>query len=111
MRRLLVLLCFLGLAISIGAGSLAHAAEPVGCLDIVEASLLGHSAGDVDQVPGDAEKNYPHHHGGCQGHFVGVPIADDAALPILDLATALAPSHPAALHPVDRDALRRPPRA
>ena len=111
MRRLLALLCFLGLVFSISAGSLAHAAEPVGCLDTVEASLLGHGAGDADQVPADSEKGYPHHHGGCQGHFVGVPVADDADLPFRDLAEALAPSRPDALHPVDRDSLRRPPRA
>lgn len=111
MRRLLVLFCFLGLVFSIGAGSLAHSAGPIGCIDTVEASMLGHSASDSDQVPGDAEKNYPHHHGGCQGHFVGVPVADDADLLIRDLATALAPSKPAALHAVDRVSLRRPPRA
>jgi hypothetical protein len=111
MRRLLALLCFLGLVFSISAGSLAHAAEPVGCLDTVEASLLGHSASDADQVPGDAEKGYPHHHGGCQDHFVGMPVADDADLSPLELANALAPSRPAALHPVDRNSLRRPPRA
>ncbi|RIA44263.1 hypothetical protein DFR49_2504 [Hephaestia caeni] len=111
MRRLLALLLCLGLAISIGTGSLAHAAEPIGCLDATEASLLGHISGDSDQVPADSEKGYPHHHSGCQGHFVGVPVTNDSPLPGQTLVAVIFSSRSAALHAVSSESLRRPPRA
>lgn len=77
MRRLLALvMCFL-LASTVGLGSVAHANEPVTCIEISTASSLDHTDGDSDQVPADSEKGYPHHHGGCHGHHVGVPITSD----------------------------------
>lgn len=81
MRRLLAfVMCFL-LASSLGLGSVAHANEPVVCIEstseVFSASALSafHADGDNDQVPADSENAYPHHHGGCHGHHVGVPIA------------------------------------
>lgn len=32
-----------------------------------------HTAGDIDQVPSDSDKNVPHHHNYCHGHDVGAP--------------------------------------
>lgn len=82
MRRLLAfVMCFL-LASSLGLGSVAHASEPVTCIESTTtsaSSLLSsfHAEGDRDQVPADSEKAYPHHHGGCHGHHIGVPIASE----------------------------------
>lgn len=76
MRRLLAfVMCFL-LASSLGSGAIAHASEPVTCIEITSAPGL-HVEGDSDQVPADSEKGYPHHHGGCHGHHIGVPIASE----------------------------------
>lgn len=74
MRRLLALVLCLLLASTLGLGSVAHANEPVTCVETSAASSIDHSDGDGDQVPADSEKGYPHHHGGCHGHHVGVPI-------------------------------------
>jgi hypothetical protein len=77
MRRLLAsILCFL-LASTLSVGAIAHASEPVTCVETSAASSLDHADGDGDQVPADSEKGYPHHHGGCHGHHIGVPIASD----------------------------------
>lgn len=78
MRRLIILALSMLLASSLGLGSVAHAAEPITCVDASAPSATGHVDGDSDQVPADAEKGYPHHHGGCHGHHVGVPITTDA---------------------------------
>ena len=77
MRRLLAMFMGLLLASSLGLGSIAHANEPVTCVESSAASSFDHADGDGDQVPADAEKGYPHHHGGCHGHHVGVPITSD----------------------------------
>lgn len=78
MRRVLAfVMCFL-LASSLGLGSASHASEPVvTCIETSATSGIDHADGDADQVPADAEKGYPHHHGGCHGHHVGVPFAAD----------------------------------
>jgi hypothetical protein len=77
MRRLLALvLCFL-LASTLGLGLVAHASEPVTCGQTSAALSIDHADGDGDQVPADSEKGYSHHHGGCHGHHVGVPITSD----------------------------------
>ena len=77
MRRLLALvLCFL-LASILGLSSVAHASEPVTCLETSAASSLDRGSDEGNQLPTDSEKGYPHHHGGCHGHHVGVPITSD----------------------------------
>ena len=77
MRRLLALVLCLLLASTLGLGSVAHANEPVTCVETAAALSIDHAEGDGDQVPADSEKGYPHHHGGCHGHHVGVPITSD----------------------------------
>lgn len=75
MSRLVAFLLHLALALSLGFGSVAHAAEGVTSVELSAAdAALSHVDGDGDQVPADAEKGYPHHHGGCHGHHVGVPV-------------------------------------
>jgi hypothetical protein len=75
MRKLLPFFAFLMLVLSSLSG-LAHAAETVSCSDVLQSEASLHSYGDRDQVPSDAEKGYPHHHGGCHGHHIGTPVAD-----------------------------------
>lgn len=71
---------------------MAHAMEPVACIDSSTAASMGHSNGDSDQVPADSEKGYPHHHGGCHGHQVADAASDSVAV------VALHTSDPRPLH-------------
>jgi hypothetical protein len=104
-----VMMCFVTL--SLVAGNVAHAAEPVGCLDTDVAVDLGHATGDRDQVPSDDGKATPHHHGGCQGHQIGKPVSEGFS-PQLRLRTTL-PLIPQANGRVSAptDPAYRPPRA
>ena len=77
MHRLTTLFACLMLFLSLGLGSVAHADEGIACIEGSATSSLSHSDGDADQVLADADKAYPHHHGGCHGHHVGVPIGED----------------------------------
>ena len=74
MARLLAFILMSFVSLSLAAGNVAHAAEPVGCLDTEVAAGLGHADGDGDQIPSDDGKAAPHHHGGCQGHHFGEPV-------------------------------------
>ncbi|WP_156397319.1 MULTISPECIES: hypothetical protein [unclassified Sphingomonas] len=75
MNRLAAFFIYFALALSLALGSVAHATEGTACVEISAAdSASPHAAGDSDQVPADADKAYPHHHGGCHGHHIGVPI-------------------------------------
>ena len=105
----LILMCLVSLSLMVGA--IAHAAEPIGCLDSNVAAGLGHADGDRDEVPSDDGKATPHHHGGCHGHQIGEPVKEGlavhanlrSAVPLLANAKARvsAPTDPA----------YRPPRA
>ena len=74
MRALLTL--FIGLLMlgSLANGAAVHAIELSSAGEVTEATLWMHSAGDHDEVPADADKNYPHHHNQCQGHDVAAPL-------------------------------------
>lgn len=74
MQRLLPLIVMCLVSLSLIAGTIAHAAEPIGCVDSNVAVGVGHSDGDRDQVPSDEGKAMPHHHGGCHGHQIGEPV-------------------------------------
>jgi len=76
MRGFLPSISALLLVLMLWAGA-AHAAETFGCIEVTSKSA-GHFDGDRDEVPADADKAVPHHHGGCHGHHVG--IADEATL-------------------------------
>ncbi|MCP1471990.1 hypothetical protein J3E64_003705 [Sphingobium sp. OAS761] len=76
MIRLLSLFACFALMLSFVSASVAHAMEPVGCIDANQSAAAGHSEGDADQVPADSDKAYPHHHGGCHGHHVAAALQD-----------------------------------
>jgi hypothetical protein len=76
MGRFLTLIAICVVSLSLMTGAVAHAAEPVGCLDTEVAAGLGHVAGDRDQVPSDEGNATRHHHGGCQGHQIGEPVKE-----------------------------------
>ncbi len=73
MHRLLPLFSALMLALMVWSGSAAHAIEVTKCGEVASGEVAGHFEGDGDEVPADAEKGVPHHHGTCHGHCVGVP--------------------------------------
>ncbi len=70
MRRVLLIFAALYVSLSLTGGSIAHAMEPISCVDSATAASMGHSNGDGDQVPSDANKGFTHHHGGCHSHQV-----------------------------------------
>ncbi|MFC3441486.1 hypothetical protein ACFOKF_09830 [Sphingobium rhizovicinum] len=74
MRRILLILASVGLLLSLGVAPVAHAVEKLGCVELADDGAY-HSDNDGDQVPGDADNGYPHHHGGCHGHHVAPPLA------------------------------------
>lgn len=76
MRRILPLILLCLVSLSLIAGTVTHAAEPIGCLDSDVAAEIGHAEGDRDQVPSDNGKAEPHHHGGCHGHQIGEPVKE-----------------------------------
>ena len=111
MRSLSSLVACMLLALILGLGSVAHAAETVGCTAAAEAATAtaaGHADGDEDQVPGDSGKPYTHHHASCHGHHLASPCAGtsipaqlgQSALPARPAMPALAGAiaHPV-LHP------------
>lgn len=109
MSRLFSLLIGVALLVSMGLGVAAHANEQL-CIPGMEATAgAGHVDGDADQVPGDAEKGYPHHHGGCHGHHVAMPFDADGQTVDVSQAAPLTPAADTAvvMQPVD-PALRPP---
>lgn len=73
MRRILPFISSLMLILVLWTGSVAHAAEAMGCAEI-SSSATGHFDGDSDEVPSDGDKATPHHHSACHGHCVGAPL-------------------------------------
>lgn len=76
MGRFLALALMCLVSLSLMAGTVAYAVEPIVCLDSDVAAGLGHVDGDRDQVPSDDGKAAPHHHGGCSGHQIGEPVKE-----------------------------------
>lgn len=111
MRRLMALFMTLVLVVSFGDGTVAHAMEPIVPISDHAAQFLGHTAGDSDEVPADADKGYPHHHAECHGHIVGVPVADAEPLPGIDLTNRISPAPARPFSTLAPEGLRRPPRA
>lgn len=82
-RAILSLLMVLMLLTSLGVSTIAHAGEPLGCTDMmVSTAAPEHADCGMVQVPADADKGYPHHHGVCHGHEVAATF-DDALNPLL----------------------------
>lgn len=78
MHRLIAMIACVAMLFSLAGGSVAHAMEPIGCVEAPAKTGVDadHVDGDTDQVPMDGEKGYPHHHGGCHGHHIAAPVAD-----------------------------------
>jgi hypothetical protein len=112
MNRLLTLFLVFALSLSIGSAAVAHSMEPIGCVDAAQSAPAdGHAQGDADEVPADADKAYPHHHGTCPGHPIGLPASDLAARWMSPLPGIVPAPLITALVPFEPEALQRPPLA
>ena len=72
MRAFLPFLTCLMLVLTSFSG-MAHAADLAGG-NIAGVEFTIHAAGDIDEVPSDADKSVPHHHNYCHGHDIGAPV-------------------------------------
>jgi hypothetical protein len=110
MRRLLPLFACLMLVLNLWAGTVAHAAETMVPLENASSMNWEHSAGDADEVPADADKAVPHHHGLCHGHDVGVPLEFSAPMQVA-IAGLRGVRAVRALGATQTDPAQRPPNA
>ena len=110
MRRLLPFLACLMLVLTAWVG-VAHAAEIGGCIETSQYEAASHVDGDGDQVVGDADKGYPHHHGSCHAHHTSAPDADTLSGTTGPAGSTLASFDSATLVGRDADATLRPPQA
>jgi len=94
-RRLLKLLLAFCLIAGPMAGSVVHAMEMAGGQEVTETTHWLHAEGDADQVPPDADKDYPHHHNVCHGHELAAPLkaCDTSAVLGRGLAPTPVPDH------------------
>ena len=91
---------------------MAHSMEPIGCMEAAQSAPAdGHVQGDADEVPADADKAYPHHHGTCMGHPIGLPAAEFATPCTSPVAGIVRGALARALISFEPDALHRPPLA
>lgn len=111
MHRLTILFACLAVFLSLGMGSMAHAIEPIVCIDATSAAETGHVDGDGDQVPADSDKGYPHHHGSCHGHHVAAPMAKAESLEQDSVGSITRPTQVTALATAAADPALRPPQA
>ncbi|QJU57343.1 hypothetical protein HL653_05665 [Sphingomonas sp. AP4-R1] len=108
MRSLFAILACLMLVVS-AIGGPARAGG-LGCSETV-GEVAVHIAGDCDEVPADAHKNYPHCHTGCHGQHVAAPMPFRAVVSIVDLAGEYAPVASVTLTARRVDPALRPPQA
>jgi hypothetical protein len=111
MKRWITLFACLAVFLSFGMGSIAHAMEPIVCLDANTAAETGHAEGDGDQVPADSDKGYPHHHGSCHGHHVAAPMAKTDPVTQDLAASVIRPKLATAMATAADDPALRPPQA
>jgi hypothetical protein len=81
-RQGYVFFLILILAFSVGLGSVAHAMEGPGGVDITLAAAADHADGGEQEASDGADKGYFHHHSGCHGHHIGVAVALDEIAPV-----------------------------
>ncbi len=110
MHRLSAFFLCLMLVLSLGLGSVAHAAEGPG-VEVSVGTAIGHADGDGDQVPADSQKGYPHHHGGCHGHDIGVPMTPDPVASVTGMRIALSVWDKGPMPRAPSDPALRPPQA
>ncbi|MBO9712186.1 hypothetical protein [Sphingomonas sp.] len=111
MRRLTALFLALALCLSLFAASASHAVEQLGCVDAASAVEAGHFDGDKDEVPADADKGYPHHHGVCHGHHVAAETDSGSPLWHDDVREQPVPARIRGLAFATADPALRPPQA
>lgn len=111
MKRGITVFACLAVFLSFGMGSVAHAMEPIVCIDANSAAEMGHVDGDGDQVPADSDKGYPHHHGDCHGHQVAAPVAKAEVLGRDKNTSLIRPTRTTALAAAAVDTALRPPQA
>lgn len=108
MRSLLTLFASLMLVMTAWGGA-AQAAGP-GCAEMTE-QMAAHVAGDCDEVPADADKNYPHCHTSCHGHHVAAPMPTRALGRFASMTQAYAPAAQSTLIAHQVAQMLRPPQA
>jgi hypothetical protein len=87
-----------------------HAAELVSCNEPMAAEMILHVAGDCDEVPGDSDKAYPHHHDGCHGQHASTAASDQIVAEPIVTRQGYGASHAYAILVHDVDRTLRPPR-
>jgi hypothetical protein len=109
MARILAIMTMCFVALSLTAGTVTHAAEPLAvCLEADVASDSGNS----DQPPAGDNKATPHQHGGCHGHHqVAAPIDDELGSKGAVPASLPAVGNITSLRSTGTDPALRPPRA
>lgn len=111
MRRWSAFFLCLMFMLSLGLGSVAHATEDLTCIDATAASAFEHTDGDADQVAADADKAYPHHHGGCHGHHIAAALAANAIVPGHEANALVSAWSNAPMASAPSSTALRPPRA
>jgi len=97
------------LMLATGLTAMAHAAErPEDQVSLTELASH-HSPGDADEVPADADRNYPHHHGACHGHDIAAPLIAPATAAVACEVSVMRPTAGAPLSSRPADTLLRPP--
>lgn len=109
MRKLLPFLACLMLVLTMWAG-MTHAAEASG-VETGRAEMAAHASGDGDEVPADADRDYPHHHASCHEHHVNTPIVRTTISSPVAVSTMPPASRSRALSGHDPEAALRPPQA
>lgn len=108
MRSVLTLLACLMMVVTV-LGSSAQAAD-LTCSEMVD-QVAVHMVGDCDEVPADANKDYPHCHTGCHGHPMATPVSAHASAHTIDAARTYAPAGTATLTAHRPKRTLRPPQA
>jgi hypothetical protein len=110
MRKLLPFLAWLMLALTGWSGA-AHATEVAGSVEASWIDVCAHVEGDRDQVPGDTDNGFPHHHASCHGHDVGTPSSSRIIGPAQASEQAFGAGPFPAVSAHDGEQALRPPRA
>lgn len=108
MRSMLALFACLMLVVTAWSG-IAQAAGPACCETADQVAV--HVMGDCDEVPADADKNYPHCHAGCHGHHATAPIPARAFDKVVVTTRTYGPAAERTLAAHQADQTLRPPRA
>ena len=108
-RQFLCMLMLVFCVFSLAGGTVAHAMEPVQCVELSDTMGSNHASGDTDQVPSDFGKASPHHHGGCHSHQLSEPRAEGTASFTPTSATIFVFSVVDAIVSTEPDLALRPP--